>query len=304
MRTDVLRTIPLRTFGLAAAIALLGTAAEAGSVSIPVEGGTLRIDIDESCRDRLCGSVSWREPGARDAKEYPLPAIGWKDLEGIARGKLPGGLGIGRDDKGDTETGEVPAPQWRSRPSQPQTARPAPTPAPAPTAPTTGPAVTPAPVTAPTADLVPPPPPAPPPVTAGRSDPAPVATTPPAVAPAPEPRVAALPPSPAPVPAAAPTGPVGLWMTEKKEGMVRVEPCGSNLCGYAVDAKTGRNGEKVLIDMKPSGNTWSGRIKDTRNGGGGIYDSTLAMKGPDTMRVQGCAFGGMFCGGQTWTRVN
>jgi uncharacterized protein (DUF2147 family) len=28
------------------------------------------------------------------------------------------------------------------------------------------------------------------------------------------------------------------------------------------------------------------------------------MKGTDTLRVQGCAFGGMFCGGQTWTRVN
>jgi len=28
------------------------------------------------------------------------------------------------------------------------------------------------------------------------------------------------------------------------------------------------------------------------------------MKGADTLRVQGCAFGGMFCGGQTWSRVN
>ena len=32
--------------------------------------------------------------------------------------------------------------------------------------------------------------------------------------------------------------------------------------------------------------------------------TTVTMKGPNTMRVQGCAFGGMFCGGQTWTRVN
>jgi uncharacterized protein (DUF2147 family) len=28
------------------------------------------------------------------------------------------------------------------------------------------------------------------------------------------------------------------------------------------------------------------------------------MKGTDTLRVQGCAFGGMFCGGQTWSRLN
>jgi uncharacterized protein (DUF2147 family) len=28
------------------------------------------------------------------------------------------------------------------------------------------------------------------------------------------------------------------------------------------------------------------------------------MKGTTTLRVQGCAFGGMFCGGQTWKRVS
>jgi uncharacterized protein (DUF2147 family) len=28
------------------------------------------------------------------------------------------------------------------------------------------------------------------------------------------------------------------------------------------------------------------------------------MKGPESLRVQGCAFGGMFCGGQTWSRLN
>ena len=32
-------------------------------------------------------------------------------------------------------------------------------------------------------------------------------------------------------------------------------------------------------------------------------DSTIAMKGTNSLRVQGCAFGGMFCGGQTWKRV-
>jgi subfamily B ATP-binding cassette protein MsbA len=34
------------------------------------------------------------------------------------------------------------------------------------------------------------------------------------------------------------------------------------------------------------------------------YDSTIAMKGTNSLRVQGCAFGGMFCGGQTWKRVS
>jgi uncharacterized protein (DUF2147 family) len=30
----------------------------------------------------------------------------------------------------------------------------------------------------------------------------------------------------------------------------------------------------------------------------------MSLKSADTLRVQGCAFGGMVCGGQTWTRAN
>ena len=107
---------------------------------------------------------------------------------------------------------------------------------------------------------------------------------------------------PAPVQQAAASGPVGIWMTEKNEGKVHVVNCGTNLCGYAV-TKSGTDGEQVLINMKPTNEGgWHGRIHDTR--GGGTYDSTLAMRGDNKMRVEGCAFGGMFCGGQTWTRVN
>jgi len=102
-------------------------------------------------------------------------------------------------------------------------------------------------------------------------------------------------------PAPVASGPIGVWMTEKNEGKVHVVNCGADICGYAVE-KNGADGAQVLIDMKPNGSEWHGRIHDTR--GGGTYDSTIAMRGNDRMRVQGCAFGGMFCGGQTWTRVN
>ena len=114
--------------------------------------------------------------------------------------------------------------------------------------------------------------------------------------------VAPTAPAAAVAPVAVANGPVGIWMTEKNEGKVHVVNCGTNICGYAVDNKNGADGAQVLINMKPDGNEWHGRIHDTR--GGGTYDSTIAMRGNDRMRVQGCAFGGMFCGGQTWTRVN
>ncbi len=73
--------------------------------------------------------------------------------------------------------------------------------------------------------------------------------------------------------------------------------CGANLCGYA-----DKTGEKILINMKPSNNKWVGRIHDPDHGGN--YDSTIAMRGPNVLKVQGCAFGGLFCGGQIWKRVS
>jgi uncharacterized protein (DUF2147 family) len=144
------------------------------------------------------------------------------------------------------------------------------------------------------------------------------ATPPAASAPAPQaqqdPAPAAKPAAPAPVVATAPpaqkqtaptssNSPLGVWLTEEKEGKVRIEQCGANLCGYSVDAKSNQNGEQVLINMKPGKDAkWSGRILDPNTGS--TYDSTIALKGSDSLRVQGCAFGGMFCGGQTWSRLN
>lgn len=173
-------------------------------------------------------------------------------------------------------------------------------------------------------------PPLPPPsaATPAQQNAAPTVTPPP-LPPVPAPAVTAAPaaplaaaaaavppaaPAPAPAPApeqraVAPTGaavsahsPLGLWLTEEKEGKVRIEQCGTNLCGYSVDTKTNQNGEQVLINMKPGRDKWTGRILDPNTGS--TYDSTIALSGSDRLRVQGCAFGGMFCGGQTWTRVN
>ncbi len=125
-----------------------------------------------------------------------------------------------------------------------------------------------------------------------------VATTAPASAP-----IQNQAPAPATTAAQSANSPLGMWLTEEKEGKVRIEQCGANLCGYSVDAKSNQNGEKVLINMKPAKDSkWTGRIFDPNTGS--TYDSTIALKGSDNLRVQGCAFGGMFCGGQTWSRLN
>jgi uncharacterized protein (DUF2147 family) len=142
---------------------------------------------------------------------------------------------------------------------------------------------------------------APPPAQTVASN-APVQSDVAAPAPVPPPAPVAVAPAPQPSPVAAapvsdPNSPLGVWATEENKGNVRIEPCGANLCGYSV-----KSGEKILISMKPEGNKWTGRIHDPDSGRN--YDSTIAMKGTMSLRVQGCAFGGMFCGGQTWKRVS
>ena len=140
--------------------------------------------------------------------------------------------------------------------------------------------------------------PAPAPATVAAATPARTEAAPPAPPPPPAPVAAAPAPQPAPAAAASdPNSPIGIWATEENKGNVRIEECGANLCGYSVNT-----GERILINMKPQGGKWSGRIHDPNSGRN--YDSTIALRGTDTLKVQGCAFGGMFCGGQTWKRTS
>jgi len=170
------------------------------------------------------------------------------------------------------------------------------------------PAPTAAPAPAPAVQAPAPQPAAPVASNAPAASPAPAApTTVATVSPAPSvalevpPAAAAAPtttPQPAPVAVApAPSTPLGIWATEQNKGNVRIEECGQNLCGYAE-----KTGKKILINMKPQASKWTGTIHDPDSGRN--YDSTIAMKGTNALRVQGCAFGGMFCGGQTWKRIS
>jgi len=178
----------------------------------------------------------------------------------------------GSTDDDDVADAAIPVPQ--TNPALPQAVAPQ---APAPVASTAAPAPT-AVATA-----------APAPVSTDVAPPAPAATAPAA----PQPAADAAAPAPTP----APTTPLGIWATEEDKGNVRIEPCGQNLCGYAVGS-----GEKILINMKPEQSQWAGRIHDPDSGKN--YDSTIAMRGANALKVRGCAFGGLFCGGQTWKRVS
>jgi uncharacterized protein (DUF2147 family) len=97
---------------------------------------------------------------------------------------------------------------------------------------------------------------------------------------------------------AAEPSPLGVWVTEKGEGRVRVVECGEDLCGHT----EGKPHEKILFNMRPGQkNRWNGKIHDVRSGR--MYTSHMSLKSANALRVEGCAFGGLFCGGQTWTRA-
>ncbi len=88
-----------------------------------------------------------------------------------------------------------------------------------------------------------------------------------------------------------PIVPLGDWQTEGHKGSVRIERCGRALCGYVLDPSSNAKGETLLIDMKPkAASEWSGNIYSRDSGN--TYYATMAMKGPDSLRVEACALGG------------
>jgi uncharacterized protein (DUF2147 family) len=244
----------------AAAILMAGTAAHAGSgISFEINGQKIHVEAPRNCDAISCIKIT-------------APGLNLKGLN----------LGGSKDDDDTSVASNPPAPAPVPAPAAAQATAPQ-TPPPVVNAAPAQPAVIAS--TAPVTNDVAPPAPAP-------------AAAPAPVNPAPA-TVASLAPQPAPIaaPAPSPTTPVGVWATEENKGNVRIEQCGTNLCGYA-----DKSGEKILINMKPSDNKWTGRIHDPDSGGN--YDSTIALKGPNVLKVQGCAFGGMFCGGQTWKRIS
>jgi uncharacterized protein (DUF2147 family) len=107
--------------------------------------------------------------------------------------------------------------------------------------------------------------------------------------------------------------PAGDWRTEDGSAIIRVDNCRGALWGVVAwerepgrDHRNGRPtlGSAVLINMRPSSQQarWDGQIYNATNGQ--TYNANVRMVADNTLRVEGCVMGGVFCGGQRWTRVN
>jgi hypothetical protein len=99
-----------------------------------------------------------------------------------------------------------------------------------------------------------------------------------------------------------PDTPIGDWQTEAKTNLVRIETCGTALCGFVLDAATHTKGETVLINMKPKNDTeWTGNVYSRASGNS--YYGTMTLKDGKTLRVEACAVGSFLCSGNNWTRL-
>lgn len=107
----------------------------------------------------------------------------------------------------------------------------------------------------------------------------------------------------------------GRWTNPKRNVIINVAPCGPAYCGkvgWASDrAKAtarkgvtgGLVGATLMTGFRPIGNgTYKGRAFDPKRGIHGT--ATIRAAGANTMDVRGCAFMGMLCKTQRWTRVN
>jgi uncharacterized protein (DUF2147 family) len=128
------------------------------------------------------------------------------------------------------------------------------------------------------------------------------------------------------MPALAADPPIGVWLTKDGEAKVAIARCGAALCGAIValktpiDPDTGRPqtdvnnpnaalagrpliGVQIIIDMTPgaTADKWDGQVYNAEDGK--TYSGSLTVTGPNTLDLQGCVLGGLFCKSQTWTRT-
>ena len=110
----------------------------------------------------------------------------------------------------------------------------------------------------------------------------------------------------------------GRWVTQSKDAVVEIAPCGTSICGKIAKFlltppqgagqkdihnpdKTLRSrtilGINILSGFKAEGNEWKGQIYDPKSGK--TYRSIVYKGKSGNLVVKGCI--GPFCQAQTWT---
>ena len=99
--------------------------------------------------------------------------------------------------------------------------------------------------------------------------------------------------------------PYGVWMRPSTGTQVNFYNCGGKLCGKIVAVKDeARKKEIGVVIMKGAAKTgdnkWEGDLLDA--GTGKVYAGVATLEGPGALNLKGCV-GGLFCSGETWSKV-
>ena len=113
----------------------------------------------------------------------------------------------------------------------------------------------------------------------------------------------------------------GLWRTSVDRAEVRIEGCGTKICGRLVtsdrlkafpDQRDVHNHDRALRSRRLAGapivQGFSGGPTRFTGGtvydpaGGGTYSGRIVLTGPDTLKLTGCIVAPL-CRSQTWTRA-
>lgn len=104
----------------------------------------------------------------------------------------------------------------------------------------------------------------------------------------------------------------GYWKNPSGTAIIAIAPCGKVLCGKVAWASprgqrevaaTTRNvvGTTVLTRVRPTGDHWTGALYVPDDN---IHVAArLELQGSRSLKLTGCAFAGLFCRTQLWSRV-
>jgi len=111
--------------------------------------------------------------------------------------------------------------------------------------------------------------------------------------------------------------PIGDWLVKEGYAHIRIDNCAGKMWGVvAWEKETGFDNENpdptkkgrpilgmpILLGMKPTKpNLWEGEIYNSNNGK--TYDARITLVNDNTLKLEGCVLGGLFCGGENWTRI-
>ena len=110
----------------------------------------------------------------------------------------------------------------------------------------------------------------------------------------------------------------GDWFVAEKTAVIRVTPCGSNMCGYIAWTKgppnaTDKNNpdpakrnrpviglQMLIMKAAAAKNRYEGEIYNGQDGK--TYTGSIQLVNDLTLRIEGCVLG-FLCGGENWSRA-